>query len=419
MKFKVRVVAAKTWWRRNFGVGLLLFASGWLSGCKSKTTQATPADVSVSLSAYGLPDSFLRESDSDNCNPTIIVYRFVAWINADRVAVGFSLNPACRAKSDQPVPGLLRILAFNAEGRLQARRDLPYEADAGEEIVAPGEGSDGPDGTLLVRIEEALHTKSGVLLLNAHLQDITRINRFMETRPLVGERPIAFQEGIVLSGPRTYDLFDGFPAAETDRVTEDWPSDALDRKFGSHGLAYFECLQELQPGKYQSSKVIYSGAHRRCALEWQSFDGKLTWSALLQPDEVGEVMGLLSDGSVAGIVRSPTANREQLRLWRENGTAQLLPWLPEGYETTLQSASSDMSRYEGYGTVRERPICSWLGFLCAREKRRLMVFDRRVGAVLMDRPIADTAQAAISPDGMHLATFEDGRLNLYRLPPQR
>jgi hypothetical protein len=58
---------------------------------------------------------------------------------------------------------MARILGFNTQGTIKASRDLPYDADGGTVLVAPGEGRPGPGRSLLFRIEEAGDSKSGIL----------------------------------------------------------------------------------------------------------------------------------------------------------------------------------------------------------------------------------------------------------------
>jgi hypothetical protein len=139
--------------------------------------------VRIDLSQHGLPKDFFQADAHTKCASQIIGYRFVVWLNNESVAVGFNTSPDCRPSPYQKVRGMARILVFNTQGTLKASRDLPYDADGGTVLVAPGEGRAGPGGTLLFRIEEAGDSKSGILLLDANLKDITRLNRFLEQAP--------------------------------------------------------------------------------------------------------------------------------------------------------------------------------------------------------------------------------------------
>jgi hypothetical protein len=241
-------------------------------------------------------------------------------------------------------------------------------------------------------------------MLDADLKDIARIDRLREHDPLL-DTALVFQEGFVMNGPRTYDIFDGKPPVQVNRVTQDWPMGTMNRRLDSRGLAYIECQQELGPNQYGSSNVIYSGAHRRCTMTAKSFDGQ-TWSTPLKQDEVAEIIDILDDGSVAGIVRSKS-NADQLVIWKKDQPSQSLGWFPVGYDTKLQDANKGMSRYMGSGANSDGG--PW----------ELRIFDRSSKTPLVSRAIAKSSRAALSPDGLRYATFENGELRIYSLPSGR
>ncbi len=150
--------------------------SGLFLGCsKAQADIGPPPDVRVSLSSHGLPADFFQ-AGADKCAGQIIGYRFVVWLNNDRVAVGFNTSPNCRQSRDRKVDGMARILIFDLHGTIAASRDVPYFADGYGEVVADGEAEAGPGGTLLFRIQSvnldpqgASESKSAVLLLDANL----------------------------------------------------------------------------------------------------------------------------------------------------------------------------------------------------------------------------------------------------------
>ncbi|SNT44714.1 hypothetical protein SAMN05421770_12010 [Granulicella rosea] len=242
--------------------------SGLFLGCsKAQADIGAPPDVRVSLSSHGLPAGFFQ-AGADKCAGQIIGYRFVVWLNNDRVAVGFNTSPNCRQSRDRKVDGLARILIFDLHGTIAASRDVPYLADGYGEMVADGEAEAGPGGTLLFRIQSvnldpqgANESKSAVLLLDANLKDVTRLDRLLEQATFLNHA-LVFQEGFTLNGPRTYSVLDGSPPVEIQRWTEDWPVGTMDRKFGEHQLAYMLCRQELRPNVYSSTNIIYAGAKR-------------------------------------------------------------------------------------------------------------------------------------------------------------
>jgi len=309
--------------------------------------------------------------------------------------------------------GVARVLAFDVHGKLRAQHDISYQADGREEVVSDGDAFAGPDGSLIFRIEEAGGAKSGVLQLDDQLKYVGRIDRFMETGSVV-DHALAFQEGFVSNGPRTYDVFDGNPLAQVHQITKEWPAGTMDRKVGGKGVMYMLCQQELKPGAYSSTNVIYSGAHRRCTLMVEDAM-QHAWHAELGEDEVAELVGQLHNGEVLGIVRAPKVS-ERLVLWSADKPVDELPWFPAGYEGKIQGATDNMSRYLGYGEPIPTVWCAKFGVFCHDEAEgRLMIFDRRMQRPLVDRAFPRNSRAAISPDGLRYATFENGELRIYTL----
>jgi hypothetical protein len=220
-----------------------------------------------------------------------------------------------------------------------------------------------------------------------------------------------FQEGYTLSGPRTYSVIDGVPPHEIDRWQRDWPVGTMDRKFGDHGLAYMLCQQELRPNQYSSSNVIYSGVKRRCTVNATSKNG-VTWNAALKDGDTAAIVGLLTDGSVAGKINAKKNQAEQLVIWRKDQPAEALPWIPADYEGSVESATADMSRYATFATdIR----CEERRTRCSNDGH-WMAFDRRSPAPIANRVFPKNGRAALSPDGMHYASFESGELRIYSLP---
>src|SRR4030095_5470444 len=173
-------------------------AAAFLVACSASRrnpTEPIPA-VRIDLSQHGLPKDFFSPDADTKCASHIIGYRFVVWLNDETVAVRFKHSPNFRPSPYQKVRGIARILVFNTQGSIKASRDLPYDADGGTVLVAPGEGKAGPGGTLLFRIEEAGESKSGVLLLDANLKDTARLDRFLEQTTFV-DHALVFQEGVV------------------------------------------------------------------------------------------------------------------------------------------------------------------------------------------------------------------------------
>jgi hypothetical protein len=359
--------------------------------------------VRIDLSQHGLPKDFFRGDADTKCASQIIGYRFVVWLNNESVAVGFNTSPNCRPSPYQKVRGMARILVFNTQGTVKASRDLAYDADGGTVLVAPGEGRAGPGGTLLFRIEEAGDTKSSILLLDANLKEITRLDRFLEQLTFV-DHALVFQEGVVWSGPRTYDTFDGFPLVQTRKKEELWPVGTMDRKFGEHGVAYMHCQQELRPNEWVSSSVVYANARRRCRLVAEP-DGQPAWEMPLKDDGTAVIAGILADGSVVGQVPVKGRKDRQLVIWKKDQPMETLPWIPPQYCGSIESATANMSRYATFAKDDcESDVVHWI------------VFDRTAKTPIANRLFPRNGRAALSPDGSHYASFEAGELRIYSLP---
>jgi hypothetical protein len=387
-----------------------------LLGCSRIKTNAEPEpvpDAKIQLSPLGLPKNFF--SARDEAPRTIIAYRFVVWLNSEEVVVGFNTSPVSRVASDQKVEGSARLLTFNVSGALKAKRDIAYLADGYGEIVADGEATAGPGGTLLFRMQSVNldkegknESKSGVLLLDANLHDIARIDRFLEQTTFT-DHALVFQEGFTLGQSRTYDILDGSPPLQTKRWQQDWPTDARDRKFGERGLAYMVCQQELRPNEYVSTGVVYAGAKQRCKMTAEGED-RASWEIPLQGGQTAIIVGLLADGSVVGQIHGTEKgdNAGRLVIWKKDKTTESLPWIPRDNCGSVQSATTDMSRYAVFATCDERS-----------DSGRWIVFDRGSSTPLVNRVFPKNGRAALSPDGLHYASFESGELRIYSLPKPR
>ncbi len=409
----------------KLSVIVVLYVAASFAGCKrtqakdeSASKESVP-DVRVDLSAQGLPKGFFRADAETRCAGQIIGYRFVVWLNNEDVAVGFNTSPSCRPTPVEKVNGSARILVFDARGPLKAKRDVAYLADGNGEVVADGEGLAGPGGTLLFRIqsvnldEEGRHeSKSGLILLDADLKDVARLDRFLEQTTFVNHA-LVFQEGFTSSGPRTYSVIDGVPPHETERWQEDWPPGTMARKFGEHGFAFMFCQQELRPNEYTSSNIVHTGVKWRCTVNAMS-KGGASWNVALRDGDTAAIVGLMADGSVIGKVNAQRNQAEQLVVWRKDRPAEVFPWIPVSFKGSIESATADMSRYATFATDD--------GERCAEDEThcnndgRWMVFDRRSPTPIANRMFPKNGRAALSPDGMHYASFESGELRIYSLP---
>lgn len=397
-------------------------------GASEQTDIGPPAAVRISLKADGLPDGFFQPGADTKCASQIIGYRFVVWLDKQNVAIGFNTSPNCRVSPDREVSGSLRLLVFDVGGALKASRDLSYLADGNGELVADGEGMLGPNGTLLVRIEsvnldkEGRHeSKSGVRLLDAKLKDVAQLDGFLE-QTTFADHALVFQDGFTLSGPRTYSVLDGPGAKEISHRQVDWPPGAMDRKFGERGFAFMLCGQELSPGQYTSSSVVYEGAKFRCALNVLSADGS-AWTVPLKDGETAALIGILADGSVVGQVHTKDSKAGRLVVWKKGGYSEILPWLPPQFEGSVDTATPDFSRYSSFATDVAKPcnpIERILGETCNENvDGRWFVFDRRSRIPLVNRAFPKNSRAALSPDGDHYASFESNELRIYSLDPSK
>jgi hypothetical protein len=402
-----------------------LLVVGTLAGCrralvKEQPTSQEPAPVArVNLSEHGLPKDFFRADADTKCAGQIIGYRFVVWLSNEKVTVGFNTSPNCRPAPDEKVNGSARILVFDVRGALKASRDLAYLADGNGEIVAEGEGKSGPGGTLLFRIEsvnldaEGRHeSKSGLILLDADLKDVSHLDRFLEQTTFVNHA-LVFQEGFTLSGPRTYSIMDGVPVHETERWQEDWLPGTMDRKFSEHGFAFMFCQQELRPNEYASSNVVHAGVKWRCSVNSTSRE-RASWKTALRDGDTAAIVGVLADGSVVGKINAKKNQAEQLVVWSQDQPAKTLPWIPASFEGSIESATADMSRYATFAT-NDDVRCEERGTHCSNDGHWI-VFDRGSPTPIANQIFPKNGRAALSPDGLHYASFESGELRIYSLP---
>ena len=404
-------------------VVIVLFTVGAIY-LRFKSTRTTHSQASIGpepktridLGAHGLPPDFFSPA-AQKCTGSIIGYRFVVWLNNEDLAVGFNTSPYCRSIPDRKVDGSARILVYDTQGALKASRDISYLADGNGEVVADGEATRGPKGTLLFRVEsvnldpEGQHeSPSAVLLLDENLKEVAHIEQFLEQATFV-DHALVFQKGFTLTGPRTYTVIEGTPPSETEHWEYDWPVGTLDRKFGEHAIAYINCAQEFQPGQYSQSNIIYANAKKRCTVN-QVTRGQPGWTSHLNDGETAALIGVLSDGSVLGEVHAHGQNASHLVIWRHDGTTIQLPWVPSDIEATFQSGTEGLTRYAALAVGTRRP--------CVADDEckdsRWIVFDRSSQTTIVDRILPINARAALSPDGHHYASFEAGELRIYSLP---
>jgi hypothetical protein len=395
-----------------FAASIFVFVVLFISYLKAHTnTDPEPIpDTRVNLTSFGLPKDFFSFNDVEPL--TIIGYRFVVWLSPDEVVIGFNISPNSRVTPDRTVDGVARVLAFNLNGQLRAERDITYLADGYGELVAEGEAMEGPGATLLFRLQSVnldpkglTESPSAVLLLDANLKDISRIGRFLEQTTFV-DHDLVFQDGFTLGQSRTYDIMSGSPPSQSRRRQQDWRMDAQDRKFGEHGLAYMTCQQELKPNQYVSTGVVYAGAKQRCKITVED-EKRDAWETSLKDGETAVIVGLLADGSVVAQISRPEKgnNAGELVLERKGKPAERLPWISREECGSVETATADMSRYSALTKDDE---CEDAG--------RWVVFDRVSPTPIVNRRLAKNACAALSPDGLHYATFESGELRIYSVP---
>jgi hypothetical protein len=398
--------------RKRVATTSVIAVSALLFGCsrtQTKTERGPNPDVRIDLSAYGLPKGFF--SISDEAPRTIIGYRFVVWLNNQDVAVGFNTSPNSRPAPDRKIDGTARVLVIGTDGVLKAKRDIAYLADGYGEIVAEGDAAAGPSNTLLFKMQSVNldpegknESKSGVLLLDAKLNDIARIDRFLEQTTFV-DHALVFQVAFTRGPSRSYDVLNGSPPTRVKQWEQDWPLDARDRKFGEHGLAYMVCQQELRPNDYVSTGVVYAGAKQRCKMIAEGED-RSPWEVSLKDGETATIIGILTDGSVAGQIRGTDKgnNAGQVVIWKKDQTTEVLPWISRSDCGSVQSATADMSRYAAFATCDD-----------GSNSGRWIVFDRKSPTPLVSRRFPRNGRAALSPDGLHYASFEPGELRIYSL----
>ena len=397
----------------------LILASTLYAGCSRSRGSIEPIrQARIELLEYGLPKDFFSAA-AEECTAQIIQYRFLVWLNSEDVAVGFSTNPYCRKSPEQSVSGSARILIFDTQGQLKARRDLPYLADGYDEIVADGEARSGPQGTLLFRIQsvnldpQGRHeSKSGVRLLDKNLNDVAQLDGSLEQTTFV-DHDLVFQEGFTISGPRSYSVLAGSPPSLVNHWRIDWPIGALSTGFGEQSYAYMLCGQELRPGVYSQSKVIYANARKRCKMLSISRDGD-SWEEQLKDGNTAAIVGVLSPNSVVAEINASKEAPASLIMWNKDQPAQTLPWVTKEFSGSVTSATPNLSRYGVIAEHNDGALCKNFNIACSKENR-WFVFDRTSLSPLVDRSIPKNSRAVLSPDGLHYASFESGELRIYGL----
>jgi hypothetical protein len=407
-----------------------------LVGCSTAHTQAASqqtdigpvATVQIPLRANGLPEGFFQPGADTKCSGQIIGYRFIVWLDGQNVAVGFNTSPSCRPSPDHKVDGALRVLVFDLKGTLKASRELPYLADGNGEVVADGEAMPGPNRTLLIRIEsvnldpEGRHeSKSGVRLLDANLKDVGQLDVFLEQTTFM-DHDVITETGSPLGRLHTVSILGASGLKEIAHRQVDWPTGAMDRKFGEHGFAFMLCGQELRPGEYTNTNVVHAGAKFRCALNALGENGN-AWTSPLQDGETASIVGLLGDGGVVGQVHVKDSNAGRLVIWRKGTKPEYLPWLPSKFDGTIDTATGDLSRYASFATNDAHPcnaIGKILGTPCDEGGNgRWFVFDRSSQSPIVSREFPKNGRAALAPDGLHYASFEANGLRIYSIPSSK
>jgi hypothetical protein len=130
----------------------------------------------------------------------------------------------------------------------------------------------------------------------------------------------------------------------------------------------------------------------------------ITWKMPLHENDVAAIIGLLADGSVAAQLNTG-AKASQVLILKKDRTTETLPWIPENYCGSVESATADMSRYGAFALDT-----------CGDNQERWYIFDRRSRTPIVNRGFPRNGRAALAPDGLHYASFESGELRIYSLP---
>lgn len=134
-------------------------------------------------------------------------------------------------------------------------------------------------------------------------------------------------------------------------------------------------------------------------------DSQPSWEVPLKEDGTAVIVGLLADGSVAGQAPMNGRKDRQVVIWKKDQQTELLPWIAPQFCGAVESATSDMSRYATFAKED-----------CQSDVGHWIVFDRTLTTPIADHVLPRNGRAALSPDGLHYATFEAGELRIFALP---
>jgi hypothetical protein len=164
--------------------------------CCSANGQIKPV-VSFDLRPAGLPrDAFARKSYKE-CPYQYFGYRWVEWLDAERLLVAFNTSPDCAVK-DGLLTGSLRLATFDVQGNMLHSADVAYDAGNGNgvRIILHGGIWIGPDQTVIVEVPSP-HLKA---LPNSHDRVLAFSDKLIQIQEIDIDGHIHIGDGIHFEG---------------------------------------------------------------------------------------------------------------------------------------------------------------------------------------------------------------------------
>lgn len=110
--------------------------------------------ATVDLEKLGMPKDMFHAGTLARCPNDLLTYRAVAWLDAGTVLAAYTVTPPCPATMAPAANAVLKLAAFDVEGRLQHTVNVPYVAGLNNMLPHDGVWALG-DGRVAVELPPA------------------------------------------------------------------------------------------------------------------------------------------------------------------------------------------------------------------------------------------------------------------------